>query len=43
MQDGTLVQTDGLYFSVFRSLLAPYEYDVTHQWYKQHVHGKVDK
>jgi len=40
--DGTLVHTDDLYFRVFQKLLQPFGYNVTPDFYKANVHGKVD-
>ena len=41
--DGTLAVTDDIYFAVFKKLLAPLGYEVDEDWYRQNVHGKVDK
>lgn len=40
--DGTLCHSDGIYFQVFKRLLAPYGYQVDEVFYKENVHGKVD-
>lgn len=41
--DGTLLDDDGMYFTVFQRLLTPYGHDVTDEWYEKNVHGKADK
>ena len=40
--DGTLVQTDDIYFEAFKELLAPLKIDVTDEWYRENVLGKSD-
>jgi beta-phosphoglucomutase-like phosphatase (HAD superfamily)/choline kinase/aminoglycoside phosphotransferase (APT) family kinase protein len=40
--DGTLVNTDAVYMKVWRELLAPYNIDVTTDFYMTHIHGNHD-
>ena len=40
--DGTLVQTDDLYFEAFKQLLEPFGHVVDDPFYSANVHGKVD-
>ena len=40
--DGTLVQTDDIYFEAFKQLLTPLGFPVDREWYSVNVHGKTD-
>ena len=40
--DGTMLDTDAIHRAVFADMLAPYGFDVTHEFYMQHVHGRLN-
>lgn len=40
--DGTLVQTDDLYFEAFKQLLEPFGHVVDEAFYSENVHGRAD-
>jgi HAD superfamily hydrolase (TIGR01509 family) len=40
--DGTLIETDDLHREVFADLMKPYGIDVTYEFYREKVHGRLN-